>query len=370
MPVPAPPALTYPTPLSASDAAAYHELRHGSAWFEWADQWSTFRGPKAADALNGLVTNEVTSLAPGQGQYATALTPKGKVLCDMLIVRTDEETFLLALPPACAPAWLATARKYVNPRLAKVEDAAEQWATWMLYGAQAAQTLAALSGADHTIEELGDVLLQIVLHAEMLSESGASDFNKLSFNLAAKIRLRHPHVFDAKFGRFKSADEVSAAWESIKAYGRSKTASKSKPGDRSKRPSNFDRMFQDVPAQMPGLSRAARLGEKAATLGFDWPKAEDVLDKINEEFQELKSSLNDEKEGPKELGDLLFAAAQLARLKGWDPEAALRSCERKFVERLGLMNQELQSQNKDWHSQSLVELESLWQKTKKLTPNT
>jgi ATP diphosphatase len=221
-----------------------------------------------------------------------------------------------------------------------------------------------------TIEELGDVLLQIVLHAEMLSESGASDFNKLSFNLAAKIRLRHPHVFDAKFGRFKSADEVSAAWESIKAYGRSKTASKSKPGDRSKRPSNFDRMFQDVPAQMPGLSRAARLGEKAATLGFDWPKAEDVLDKINEEFQELKSSLNDEKEGPKELGDLLFAAAQLARLKGWDPEAALRSCERKFVERLGLMNQELQSQNKDWHSQSLVELESLWQKTKKLTPNT
>ena len=157
-PVPAPSALAYPAPLSASDTAAYHELRHGSAWFESVDQWSTFRGPKAADALNGLVTNEVTSLAPGQGQYATALTPKGKVLGDMRIFRMDEETFMLALSPTCAPHWLATARKYVNPRLAKVEDAAEQWATWMLYGPQAAETLAALGSADPTIEAPGDAM--------------------------------------------------------------------------------------------------------------------------------------------------------------------------------------------------------------------
>lgn len=156
LPIPAPPALAYPTPLSESDAAAYDDLRHGSTWFEWADQWSTFRGPKAADALNGLVTNEVTSLAPGQGQYAAALTPKGKVLGDMLIIRMDEETFMLALPRSCAPQWLATARKYVNPRLAKVEDASEQWVTWMLYGAQAAQALAALDGADRTVEAPGN----------------------------------------------------------------------------------------------------------------------------------------------------------------------------------------------------------------------
>ena len=157
-PVPVPPALAYPAPLSASDTAAYLELQRGSAWFESADQWSTFRGPKAADALNGLVTNEVTSLAPGHGQYATALTPKGKVLGDMWIFRMDEETFLLALPPACAPQWLATARKYVNPRLAKVEDVTAQWATWMLYGAQAAQTLTALKSADETTEVPSDAM--------------------------------------------------------------------------------------------------------------------------------------------------------------------------------------------------------------------
>ncbi len=150
----------YPEPLAAHDAAAYVDLRRESAWFESAGQWSTFRGPKAAEALNGLVTNDVTQLRPGEGQHAAALTPKGKVLCDMLIFRMDEETFMLTLLRTCAPQWLATARKYVNPRLAKVEDESDKWTTWMIYGAHASKAVATLGGAAHTVEDLGDVMMQ------------------------------------------------------------------------------------------------------------------------------------------------------------------------------------------------------------------
>lgn len=155
-----PPALIYPEPLSAPDAAAYVDLQRESAWFESAGQWSTFRGPKAAEALNGLVTNDVSLLQPGEGMHAAALTPKGKVLCDMLVFRVDEETFMLTLLRTGAPQWLATARKYVNPRLAKVEDVSDKWSTWMLYGAQASKAVAALGAGDQTVENLGDVMRQ------------------------------------------------------------------------------------------------------------------------------------------------------------------------------------------------------------------
>ena len=158
-PAAAAPVLVYPDPLSADDSAGYADLRRESAWFESANQWSTFRGPKAADALNGLVTNDVTQLRPGEGQHAAALTPKGKLLCDMLIFRMDDETFMLALPHSCAAQWLATARKYVNPRLAKVEDESEKWTTWMLYGAQASAAVTSLRGADHPVEALSDVMV-------------------------------------------------------------------------------------------------------------------------------------------------------------------------------------------------------------------
>jgi folate-binding protein YgfZ len=138
------PALIVPAPLSADELAAYHDLQHGAVWCASPDVWSTFRGPKAAEALNGLVTNDVTVLEPGHGQQAAALTPKGKVLCDMLILRTDAESFLLAMRPACATVWLATAKKYVNPRLAKVADEGTAWTTWLLYGPRTAAVLASL----------------------------------------------------------------------------------------------------------------------------------------------------------------------------------------------------------------------------------
>jgi tRNA-modifying protein YgfZ len=155
----APPALVYPQPLSASDVEAYHDLQRTAAWFEAMNHWSSVEGPKATEALNGLVTNDVSQLAVGMGQHAVALTPKGKVVCDMYIARTDEHRYMITVMRHSGPAWLDLARKYINPRLAKVHDESTQWRTYMLYGAQAPQAAANLGGASHTIENLGDIMV-------------------------------------------------------------------------------------------------------------------------------------------------------------------------------------------------------------------
>lgn len=153
---PAPPALVYPAPLSADEIEAYHDLRRDAVWFEAVNHWSSVAGPKATDALNGLVTNDVSQLAVGMGQHAVALTPKGKVVCDMYIARIADDRFMLTMLRHCASAWLDLARKYINPRLATVADESERWATWMLYGANAAQAVSTLGGASHPAEPLGE----------------------------------------------------------------------------------------------------------------------------------------------------------------------------------------------------------------------
>ena len=133
-----------PAPLGADDVEAYHDLRRRAVWFEAQNHWSTIAGPKAAEALNGLVTNDVAALEVGRGLHAVALTPKGKVVCDMYVARRDEETFLCTVMRDCAEAWLSMARKYINPRLAKVHDDHESWATWLVYGQMAADAVARL----------------------------------------------------------------------------------------------------------------------------------------------------------------------------------------------------------------------------------
>jgi folate-binding protein YgfZ len=151
--------LVQPLALTPEDIVAYDALRNDAVWFESAGAWSSFRGAKAADALNGLVTNDVSALRPGEGQHAAALTPKGKIIADMLIVRVDEETFLMTVLRSAADQWLALAKKYVNPRLAAVTDESDRYSTWMLYGARAAHAVAMLGGAGATAENLGDVMM-------------------------------------------------------------------------------------------------------------------------------------------------------------------------------------------------------------------
>lgn len=133
--------------LSDEDLVAYDALGTAVVCFESTNRWISFRGEKAADALNGLVTNDVAALQAGEVLYAAALSPKGKVAADMHVLRVDENTFLTSVSPAAAEGWLALARKYVNPRLAKVADETDGHVTWMLCGGGAAAVVAALTVA-------------------------------------------------------------------------------------------------------------------------------------------------------------------------------------------------------------------------------
>lgn len=151
--------LVQPLPLTPEEIGTYAALRTDAVWCESAGAWSSFRGPKAVDALNGLVTNDVSALRPGEGQHAAALSPKGKIIADMLIIRLDEESFLMTVLRSAADQWLALAKKYVNPRLAAVADESDRFGTWMLYGARSAHAVAMLGGAGATVENLGDVML-------------------------------------------------------------------------------------------------------------------------------------------------------------------------------------------------------------------
>jgi folate-binding protein YgfZ len=153
-----PPPLVYPELLSRDDVEAYHDLRRDAVWFEGMNHWSSVEGPKAMEALNGLMTNDVSELAVGMGLHAVALTPKGKVVCDMYVVRTAADRFMLTVLRPYAPAWLDLARKYINPRLAKVTDESAQWVTYMLYGERAAAAVATLGGGAPSAAPLGDLM--------------------------------------------------------------------------------------------------------------------------------------------------------------------------------------------------------------------
>ena len=191
------------TPLDVSDLAAYHALQTNAVWFESAGHWSGFRGEKAAEALNGLVTNDVTLLSPGEGQHAAALSPKGKVIADMLIIRVDENTFQMTLLRAAAESWLALARKYVNPRLAKITDESERYVTWMLYGARAIEAVAALGGAQASTEGLGDVMVAAL--------SGWPVWHHAPWNLGeASIRLIRAPIMGAIPGFILMAEVADA----------------------------------------------------------------------------------------------------------------------------------------------------------------
>lgn len=148
--------LLFPAPLSPDDAASYAALGSDAVWWESQGHWSRFKGPKAADALNGLITNDVVALAPGEGLHAAALSAKGKMIADMLVVRVDETEYLMTVLRSAADAWLSLARKYVNPRLCTVTDESAQFRSWMVYGARAPEAVAMVGGGDATAENLTD----------------------------------------------------------------------------------------------------------------------------------------------------------------------------------------------------------------------
>lgn len=217
-----------------------------------------------------------------------------------------------------------------------------------------------------TVEELGDVLYQVAIHAQLLSEKGTSDLDQIADATAEKIRRRHPHVFDPQFPKFKTGAEVTAAWEKIKAASKRPTVGSSATPTLSENTSlSATQRLQDVPRQLPSLQRAARIGEKASGFNFDWNNANEIIAKLDEEIAEFKVDRDHEEKGQEELGDVLFVIAQLARKKGWDPEKILQKACDKFLYRFEKIEKSLNAEGIKVEDAGNAKLEATWQKIKK-----
>ncbi len=203
---------------------------------------------------------------------------------------------------------------------------------------------------DELRKELGDLLLQIVFHAEMAREAGRFTIEDVVRGINEKMVRRHPHVFaDASV---EDAGEVLRNWSKIKSEERKNTADRS--------------VLAGVPRALPALSRAHRLGEKASHVGFDWQHASDVVPKLREELAELEEALDggDPDRIEAELGDLLFAASSLGRHLSLHSEDALQRASDRFLKRFRYIEEQLLSQGKDIHATSPEELDSLWREAK------
>jgi MazG family protein len=202
--------------------------------------------------------------------------------------------------------------------------------------------------------ELGDVLLQVVYHARMAEEAGRFDFEAVALRIAEKMIRRHPHVFgDAELD---GAVAQSLAWEDTKAAER-----------RQKRSLDDPSVLADLPLSLPALTRAAKLQRRAARVGFDWPDVGPVIDKLEEELGEVRAELAagaPHERVEDEVGDLLFATANLARHLGVDGEGALRQANRKFERRFRAIEVALRAAGRRPEDASLDEMEELWQRAK------
>ena len=212
-------------------------------------------------------------------------------------------------------------------------------------------------------EELGDLLLQVVFHARMAEEAGLFDFGGVVEAITTKLVRRHPHVFGGA-GALNS-NEVKALWGRIKAEEkRERLASEAKNG---RPPAKMKSSALDgVPLALPALSRAMKLQEKAGKVGFDWNDFRAVLEKIREEVAEVEAEIaqGSPEAQSDEVGDLLFAAVNLARHLKVDPEAALRSANAKFERRFAHIESRLAADGRTPQSASLNEMERLWAEAK------
>ena len=204
-------------------------------------------------------------------------------------------------------------------------------------------------------EEFGDLLLQIVLHAQISNEEGEFTINTLIKSIFDKIVRRHPHVFDGL--ELDGVQGVLHNWEKIKEAERKEKGQEKVNG-----------LLEGVPITLPALSQAQEYQDRAARVGFDWPEIEGVLDKISEEVQEIKDATNKD-ELAEEIGDLIFVLVNLARWKKIDAESAVRETNLKFKNRFAYIEQAAKQQGRSLSDMSLDEMEELWQVAKKLAKN-
>ncbi|MCA1905475.1 MAG: nucleoside triphosphate pyrophosphohydrolase [Desulfarculus sp.] len=195
-------------------------------------------------------------------------------------------------------------------------------------------------------EELGDLTFHVVFLAEQLAQAGGADLAAILAGVEAKMIRRHPHVFGGE--RLADAEAVLAQWGRIKAQERGASAGG---------------LLDSLPKALPALMRAQRLGQRAARVGFDWPEAAAVWDKVAEEMEELRAAATPEEELA-ELGDLLFALVQWARLRGHSADQALRAANRRFHHRFAVMERLAAARGTSLERLDAAELDALWEKAK------
>lgn len=237
-------------------------------------------------------------------------------------------------------------------------DIEQNFATIAPYTIEEAYEVAEAIAQDDMMElrdELGDLLLQVVYHAQLARETGAFAFPDVVEAITTKMIRRHPHVFGDETA--KAAGHAKEVWERVKAEEK-RERSGSMPAEK--------RVLDGVPVALPALMRAVKLQQKASTVGFDWNDPKAVLAKLREELAEIEAEIDgathDRLED--EVGDLLFAAANLARHLKVDADQALRHANAKFVKRFGAIEDVLAAGGRSPADASLDEMEELWQKAK------
>jgi len=202
------------------------------------------------------------------------------------------------------------------------------------------------SDADKLRDELGDLLMQIVLHAQIATEAGEFGLGEVIEGINSKLIHRHPHIFGSK--KVKDAEEVAVNWEALKEEEREPGAS----------------ILEGVPKQMPALGYSQEVQRRAAHVGFDWEDVDGVIDKLAEEVGEFKRAQNQD-ERATEFGDLLFTLANIALRMGVDPEASLREANRRFYERFNYMEELCRKRGLNLGDLSFDEQNALWEEAKK-----
>lgn len=215
---------------------------------------------------------------------------------------------------------------------------------------EAYEALDAIESGDpaHIREELGDILLQIYLHAEIAREQGRFTIDDVALSIIDKIILRHPHVFgDATV---RDADHVADRWEQIK---------------KAEKP-HRESVLDGVPKHLPALLKAYRIQQKVSRVGFDWERVEDVAAKLDEEVGELKEAMAsaDREKITDEAGDILFSIANLLRFMHINPEEALEKATGKFIRRFQYIEKHAAGMGKNLEEMTIDEMERLWQESK------
>lgn len=208
-------------------------------------------------------------------------------------------------------------------------------------------------------EELGDLLLHIVFHAQLGKEAGEFDIDGVLDGICEKLIRRHPHVFGD--GTASSPEEVLKNWEAIKAQEKAEKRTSRTPEQRSR--------LEGIPSKLPALHEAHQISSRAVRVGFDWPDVGGVFDKLEEETKELQEAMTGPEESRQsriedEIGDIFFVVVNLARFLKVDSESALKRANRKFKTRFQHMEAQLASAGKSIDGTPIEELESLWRQAK------